>query len=55
MKYDGDIKALQTLLVEHEIMGGVIVGEDKLMLAVTEKRTKEEIDKLIDLVKEVAL
>ena len=55
VKYDGDIKALQTLLVEHEIMGGVIVGEDKLMLAVTEKRTKEEIDKLIDLVKEVAL
>ncbi|MGM9722896.1 MAG: aminomethyl-transferring glycine dehydrogenase subunit GcvPA [Prevotella sp.] len=55
VKYDGDIKALQGFLIEHGIMGGVMVDEDKLMLAVTEKRTKEEIDKLIDLVKEVAL
>lgn len=55
VKYDGDIDKLQKELVENGIMGGVKVDSDKLMLAVTEKRTKEEIDKLIDLAKEVTL
>lgn len=55
VKYDGNIDKLQKQLVENGIMGGVKVDSDKLMLAVTEKRTKEEIDKLIDLAKEVTL
>lgn len=51
VRYDGDIGKLQNSLIERGIMAGVKVGEDKLMLAVTEKRTKEEIDKLVELAK----
>ena len=48
-RYDGDVDALQHRLLEHGIFGGVKVGDHQLMFAVTEKRTKEEIDKLIEL------
>lgn len=50
VRYDGDIKQLQQRLIDNGIFGGVQVGDDLLMLAVTEKRTKDEIDKLIELV-----
>ncbi|MDE6395826.1 MAG: aminomethyl-transferring glycine dehydrogenase subunit GcvPA [Muribaculaceae bacterium] len=33
------------------ILAGVKVGHDKLMVAVTEQRTREEIDKLVDIIK----
>ena len=49
VRYDGDVDALQHRLLEHGIFGGVKVGDHQLMFAVTEKRTKEEIDKLIEL------
>ena len=49
VRYDGDVDALQHRLLEHGIFGGVKVDDHQLMFAVTEKRTKEEIDKLIDL------
>jgi len=55
VKYNGDIDKLQNTLVEYGFMAGVKVGDDKLMLAVTEKRTKEEIDKLVELAKGQAL
>ena len=48
-RYDGNVDALQRRFVENGIFGGVKVAEDQLMFAVTEKRTKEEIDKLIAL------
>ncbi|WP_027449606.1 aminomethyl-transferring glycine dehydrogenase subunit GcvPA [Xylanibacter brevis] len=49
VRYDGDVDALQHRLREHGIFGGVKVDDHQLMFAVTEKRTKEEIDKLIEL------
>ena len=49
VRYDGDVDALQHRLLEHGIFGGIKVGDHQLMFAVTEKRTKEEIDKLIEL------
>ena len=48
--YDGNVEALQQRLLENGIFGGIRVGESQLMLAVTEKRTKEEIDQLIELI-----
>ena len=50
VRYDGNVDALQRRFLENDIFGGVKVADDQLMFAVTEKRTKEEIDKLIALV-----
>ena len=50
VSYDGDVDALQRRFVAHGIFGGVKVGDSQLMFAVTEKRTKEEIDQLIELI-----
>ena len=50
VRYDGNVDALQQRFLENDIFGGVKVAGDQLMFAVTEKRTKEEIDKLIALV-----
>lgn len=50
VRYDGDVDALQKRLVRNGIFGGIKVGADILMLAVTEKRTREEIDQLIELI-----
>ncbi len=50
--FDGDIDALQKMLLDNGIMGGVKVGDDKLMFAVTEKRTKKEVDNLVELIVE---
>lgn len=52
VKYNGDVEALQGKLIKHGILGGVKVGDDTLMLAVTEKRTKEEIDTLVKIATE---
>ncbi len=48
VNYSGDIDALLDRLAKNGILGGVKV-DDHLMIAVTEKRTKEEIDHLISL------
>ena len=50
VRYDGDVDALQQRWLDAGIFGGVKVADDTLMLAVTEKRTKEEIDQLIALI-----
>ena len=47
VRYNGDVDALQKRLVENGIFGGVKLDADKLMFAVTEKRTKEEVDNLV--------
>ena len=47
--YDGDVEALLGHLASQGILGGVKTGEHTLMVAVTEKRTKEEIDRLVEL------
>jgi len=50
VRYDGDVDALQQRFVEAGIFGGVKLGNDQLMLTVTEKRTKEEIDRFVSLI-----
>lgn len=52
VKYDGDIASLQQRFIDNGILGGIKVDNDTLMFAVTEKRTREEIDKLVNIVKE---
>ncbi len=49
LRYDGDVDALQRRFVENGIFGGVKVADNQIMFAVTEKRTKEEIDQLVSL------
>ncbi len=50
VRYDGDADVLQRRFVENGIFGGVKVADNQIMFAVTEKRTKEEIDKLVSLI-----
>lgn len=47
--YSGNLEALTSKLIANGIFGGVKIDEHTLMIAVTEKRTKEEIDQLISL------
>ena len=46
VRYDGDASALYQRFIDEGILGG-IPFEDGILFAVTEKRTKEEIDKLL--------
>ena len=55
VKYNGDVDRLQQRFIENGILGGVKVDTNTLMFAVTEKRTKEEIDKLVNIAKEEKL
>lgn len=48
VRYAGDVDELQKRFIDNGILGGVKVAPDTIMFAVTEKRTKEEIDKLIE-------
>ncbi len=49
VRYDGNVDALQRRFIDHGIFGGVKVAPGQMMFAVTEKRTKEEIDNLVSL------
>ena len=49
VKYDGDIDTLYQRFIEAGVLGGVRLN-DGLLFAVTEKRTKEEIDNLVKLI-----
>ena len=46
----GNVDQLQQRLLGNGILGGIKMADDMLMLAVTEKRTKEEVDLLVSLV-----
>ena len=50
VKTDLDVQKLNSRLLEEGIMGGLDLGNGMLQFAVTEKRTKEEIDNLISLI-----
>ncbi|MBQ9646191.1 MAG: aminomethyl-transferring glycine dehydrogenase subunit GcvPA [Prevotella sp.] len=50
VRYDGDVDQLQQRFIENGIFGGIKVADNQIMFAVTEKRTKEEIDRLVALV-----
>ncbi|MBP3839259.1 MAG: aminomethyl-transferring glycine dehydrogenase subunit GcvPA [Prevotella sp.] len=52
VRYDGDVDKLQKHLADNGILGGVKIDGRTIMFAVTEKRTKAEIDKLVELTKE---
>lgn len=47
-----DIDALQSACAEKGILAGVKIADDKLLLCVTEMRSKAEIDKLVSIVEQ---
>lgn len=49
VKTDLDVTTLNARLLDAGIMGGLDLGDGKIAFAVTEKRSKEEIDQLVDL------
>lgn len=49
VKTDLDVTALNARLLDEGIMGGLDLGNGMLEFAVTEKRTKEEIDRLVNI------
>lgn len=50
LKANFDVEAFDKKCLAHNILGPLHIGENNLLFAVTEKRTKEEIDKLVELV-----
>lgn len=50
VRYDGDLDGLLQRLADEGIFGGVKVADDQLMIAVTEQRTKSDIDRLVSLI-----
>lgn len=48
--FDGDIVQLQQICMEKGFLAGVQVDANTLMFAVTEQRTKAEIDKLVNII-----
>ena len=46
VKYDGDVDTLYQRFIEEGFLGGIRL-EEGILFAVTEKRTKEEIDNLV--------
>ena len=55
LKTDLDAHLLRKTLAKNGILGGIVTKEGYVTFCVTEKRSKEEIDTLVDIVKEVAL
>ena len=51
--YDGDVDVLLAECADSGFMAGVKLDDHTLMLAVTEQRTKDEIDELVDLIKQI--
>ena len=52
VKTDLDMKKVNEYLLKHGVMGGVDLGDGLVEFAVTEKRSREEIDKLVTLMLE---
>lgn len=52
VKTDLNIEKVNAYLLKNGIMGGINLGDGKVEFAVTEKRTKEEIDRLVNLMLE---
>ena len=55
LDYDGDARQLHAALAAKGILAGVVLGDHRIAFAVTEKRTREEIESLIASIKEEAL
>lgn len=54
LKANIDLEKLENYLLERGIMGGLPLGNGLISFAVTEKRSKREIDNLVDLIIEFA-
>ena len=52
LRTDMDLDALENYLAENGFTSGVKTGEGLVTFAVTEKRSKEEIDRFVELIKE---
>jgi glycine cleavage system P protein (glycine dehydrogenase) subunit 1 len=50
LKANFDVKAFDAYLIEHGILGPLHIKDNQLLFAVTEKRTKAEIDLLVEMV-----
>lgn len=50
LTYDGDVDALQDMCLAYGYLAGIKIDEHTIMLAVTEKRTKEDVDELVDVI-----
>jgi glycine dehydrogenase subunit 1 len=50
VRYDDDVDKLLRRLLDNNIFGGIKMASDQLLIAVTEKRTKEEVDHLVSLI-----
>ena len=51
LQYKGDAKELLDALKEETILGGIQLEDNEILIAVTEKRTKEELDKYLEVVR----
>jgi len=49
VSYDGDVDALQRRCIEAGFLAGVKIDSHTLMIAVTENRSREEVDRLVDI------
>ena len=49
VRFDGDVDKLQSFWLRNGIHGGIRIAEDQIMFAVTEKRSKEEIDRMVEI------
>jgi glycine dehydrogenase subunit 1 len=47
------VDTLLKACVEERFLAGVKINDHTLMLAVTEQRTKEEIDELVDTIRQI--
>jgi len=43
-----DVKKFDKYLIDHKILGPLSIGDDQLLFAVTEKRTKDELDYFVE-------
>ena len=51
VNYEGNSEELLRKWMANGILGGILLDDNSLLIAVTEKRTKEEMDKLVELSK----
>lgn len=51
LRYRGDADKLLHDLASEGILGGILLGDNIIMMAVTEKRTPEEVERLVGLIK----
>ncbi|MGM9804342.1 MAG: aminomethyl-transferring glycine dehydrogenase subunit GcvPA [Muribaculaceae bacterium] len=52
LDYKGNVDELQQHLINNGVLGGVKISDHTIMFAVTERRSKEEIDRVVSLIKQ---